>query len=74
MMKPKPSLDSLIQRLVLAAFAVLQLAGCSKTVQWEEEVPLNTGETIWVQRTVKYTYRGGAGNPLIWLIGQSQRP
>jgi len=63
-MKPKLSLDTLIPRLVLAAFAVLQLAGCSKTVQWEEEVPLNTGETIWVKRTVRYTMQGGAGNPL----------
>ena len=42
----------------------LQLAACSKTVQWEEEVPLNTGETIWVKRTVKYSIQGGAGNPL----------
>lgn len=50
--------------LMLAAAAALLLAGCSKTVQWEEEVPLNTGETIWVKRTVKYTYQGGAGNPL----------
>ncbi|MDK9712927.1 MAG: hypothetical protein OEL86_02285 [Sulfuritalea sp.] len=63
MMNPKPSLKTLIPRITLAAFAVLHLAGCSKTVQWEEEVPLNTGETIWVKRTVKYTYQGGAGNP-----------
>ena len=48
---------------MLAALAILHLTGCSKTVQWEEEVPLNTGETIWVKRTVQYTYQGGAGNP-----------
>jgi hypothetical protein len=28
-----------------------------KTVQWEEEVPLNTGESIWVTRTA--TFREG---------------
>lgn len=53
-----------VLRMLLPVIAVLQLTGCSKTVQWEEEVPLNTGETIWVKRTVKYTYQGGAGNPL----------
>ncbi len=51
-------------RIGLAVLAATQLTACSKTVQWEEEVPLNTGETIWVKRTVKYTYQGGAGNPL----------
>ena len=50
-------------RIFLAVLAALQLTACSKTVQWEEEVPLNTGEVIWVKRTVKYTYQGGAGNP-----------
>ena len=44
--------------------AACALSGCSKTVQWEEEVPLNTGETIWVVRTVTYSYQGDAGNPL----------
>ena len=39
------------------------MAACSKTVQWDEEVPLNTGQTIWVKRTVVYTRQGGAGNP-----------
>lgn len=48
---------------MLAATAVLLLTGCSKTVQWEEEVPLNTGETIWAKRTVKYRIGGDAGNP-----------
>jgi hypothetical protein len=49
--------------LVMLVGAAL-LAGCSKTVQWEEEVPLNTGETIWVKRSVEYSLQGGAGNPL----------
>lgn len=51
-------------QIVLAMVVALQLAACSKTVQWEEEVPLNTGETIWVKRTVNYSVQGGAGNPL----------
>lgn len=51
-------------RVFLAVIAVTQLSACAKTVQWEEEVPLNTGEVIWVKRTVEYTVQGGAGNPL----------
>jgi len=51
-------------RIVLPAIAMMHLTACSKTVHWEEEVPLNTGETIWVKRTVVYTKKGGAGNPL----------
>jgi hypothetical protein len=39
------------------------LAGCSKTVHWEEEVPLNTGETIWVKREMVYRLKGAGGNP-----------
>lgn len=50
-------------RILLLMIAATQLAACSKTVQWEEEVPLNTGETIWVKRTVVYSPQGGAGNP-----------
>lgn len=49
---------------LLAALFVMLLAACSRTVQWEEEVPLNTGETIWVKRTVPYSIQGGHGNPL----------
>lgn len=51
-------------QILLAVFAATQLTACSKTVQWEEEVPLNTGETIWVKKTLNYTIKGGAGNPL----------
>lgn len=50
-------------RILLSMLAALALTACSKTVQWEEEVPLNTGETIWVKRSVDYTLQGGAGNP-----------
>jgi hypothetical protein len=39
------------------------LAACSKTVTWDEEVPLNTGDTIWVKRVVTYKLKGDAGNP-----------
>jgi hypothetical protein len=48
--------------VALMALAVL-LVGCSKTVQWEEEVPLNTGEVIWVKRSVVYVRKGAGGNP-----------
>lgn len=50
-------------RLVAALLSALLLAGCSKTVRWDEEVPLNTGETIWVSRTVIYSLQGEGGNP-----------
>lgn len=59
MSNPAAALHSLIVLLL-----ALQLAGCSRTIQWEEEVPLNTGETIWVKREVIYVVSGGSGNPL----------
>ncbi|MGH8856718.1 MAG: hypothetical protein ACREXG_01610 [Polaromonas sp.] len=51
-------------RIVTLGALTVVLSACSKTVTWEEEVPLNTGETIWVKRTVVYSLQGGAGNPL----------
>jgi hypothetical protein len=49
--------------LLLAVMTAL-LTACSKTVEWEEEVPLSTGEVIWVKRIISYKLKGGAGNPL----------
>lgn len=43
--------------MALLVLAALQLTACSRTVQWKEEVPLNTGETIFVERSGTYTYR-----------------
>jgi hypothetical protein len=45
---------------LLLAFA---LAGCTRTITWEEEVPLNTGETIWIERSMPWELKGGFGNP-----------
>lgn len=53
-----------IIKLLLIGFVITALMACSKTVQWEEEVPLNSGDVIWVKRTVKYKLKGDAGNPL----------
>jgi hypothetical protein len=50
-------------KALLIAVTALQITACSKTVQWEEEVPLNTGEVIWVKRTVEYKLKGAGGNP-----------
>jgi hypothetical protein len=50
-------------KLLVLLLALPLFAACSKTVQWEEEVPLNTGETIWVKRSMPWVYKGGAGNP-----------
>ena len=35
-----------------------------RKVSWEEEVLLNTGETIWVRRDLLYQLQGASGNPL----------
>lgn len=50
------------QRLAAAVVATT-LTGCSRTVTWEEEVPLNTGETIWIERSMPWAMQGGFGNP-----------
>lgn len=50
-------------KALVAILIALQLAACSKTVTWEEEVPLNTGETIWVHRRITYSLKGAGGNP-----------
>jgi hypothetical protein len=45
----------------------LLLSACGsslKIIEWEEEVPLNTGEIIWVKRADTYTRRSEPGNPL----------
>lgn len=59
-------------QILLALIAATQLAACSKTVQWEEEVPLNTGETIWVKRSVVYSLQGEGGNPMNIGYGQNK--
>ena len=52
----------------LLAIPVLAIGACAimtrdRTVTWEEEVLLNTGETIWVSKEVRYTIKGQPGNP-----------
>lgn len=49
--------------LLPALLVTLSVTGCSKTVQWEEEVLLNTGETITVTKQVDYSIKGQPGNP-----------
>jgi hypothetical protein len=49
----------------VASPLLLSACGAStKTVEWEEEVPLNTGEIIWVKRADTYIRRSEPGNPL----------
>ena len=50
-------------KLILIMWTAMTISACSKTVQWEEEVLLNTGETIWVSKKVLYTIKGQPGNP-----------
>lgn len=52
--------------IILAAWYATR----TKKVQWEEEVPPNNGETIWVKRTVTYSLKWGAGNPADFGYGQ----
>jgi len=58
-----------IRRASCLAFALfaLQVTACSKTaktVSWEEEVRLNTGETIWIKRSDQFETKSEPGNPL----------
>jgi len=55
-------------RILLSMLAALALTACSKTVQWEEEVPLNTGEVIWVKRTDTFAkeMEGGGNMGITW--------
>lgn len=48
------------------------LAGCTKSVAWDEEVVLNTGDVLLVHRTIPYAIAGAPGNPLD--IGWVTRP
>ena len=50
-------------KALLVVTAALQLTACARTVEWEEEVLLNTGETIWITKEVRYAIRGQPGNP-----------
>lgn len=60
-------------QILLMLVAATQLTACSKTVQWEEEVPLNTGETIWVKRMDSYVKGSEPGNPLKMTWGIEKR-
>jgi hypothetical protein len=51
-------------RMLLIVSLAMQLIACSRNVRWEEEVPLNNGETIVVKRTGTYYYESESGNPL----------
>lgn len=48
---------------VVTALGVLNFAACTRTVHWNEEVLLNTGETIWISKEVRYSIKGQPGNP-----------
>lgn len=52
-----------LAQVLAAMVAVLSVSACGRTVSWEEEVPLNTGETIWVERTMPWEPQGRVGNP-----------
>jgi hypothetical protein len=47
----------------MALAVCLVLAGCTNEVIWEEEVRLNTGDTVTVRRTAVFERSGAPGNP-----------
>lgn len=49
---------------LLMGVAVFLLSACSKTVTWVEEVPLNTGQVILVNRADHFERHSEPGNPL----------
>ena len=69
--QPKSALDRFLAWCLRHWFLTgitLLIGSCAfmtrdRTVTWEEEVPLNTGETIWVTRSMPWIYKGGMGNP-----------
>lgn len=50
------NLYPLLARILVLTW-LCSLAACSKTVQWEEEVQLNTDETIVVKRSGTYSFK-----------------
>lgn len=50
--------------IIIFTLFIMQLTACAKDIQWEEEVLLNTGETIWITKEVRYTIKGQPGNPM----------
>lgn len=49
---------------LMLMFSTLLLVGCSKSVQWVEEIPLKPGTKIWIKRTDSYARTSEPGNPL----------
>ena len=52
-------------RLAIILLSAVLLGACSRTVTWEEEVPLNTGESIVVTRSGTYYFHYDAGSGFI---------
>jgi len=67
--------NSYLKILLLSAFTT-QFTACSKTIEWEEEVPLNTGEVIVLERSDKFDRRSVPGNPFKmgwWINNRSYK-
>ena len=54
---------ALCARCFAISLLALVVSACSRTVTWEEEVPLNTRETIWIEREMRWAMLGAMGNP-----------
>lgn len=51
-------------RLLCFLCIVPLAAACSEQVAWQEEIRLNTGETLLIRRTLTFERGGSPGNPL----------
>ncbi|MHB1125173.1 MAG: hypothetical protein ACYC0T_20990 [Ramlibacter sp.] len=69
-MRTSARVVALCVRVFATGLLALVLSACSRTVTWEEEVPLNTGERRWITRTDTYLRATEPGNPLkaAWSI------
>jgi len=59
--------------IFLAVLATTQLSSCSKSIRWQEEVPVNTGEVIIMNREDVFVRRSAPGNPFEmgwWINGR----
>jgi hypothetical protein len=63
----------LIVKLLTIVLVTTKLTACSRSVQWEEEVQMNTGETITVKRTGTYSIASESGNPLKFRLSPNKR-
>jgi hypothetical protein len=59
-----PANTTSIGKIAAILFFGCVASACSKTVEWDEEVRLNSGATIWIHRSDSFKRSSEPGNPL----------